>query len=90
MKFLGEQPQLIGAQLFATRAALGGQQLRQQPLRLVQLRSQIDQHLLQDHRIFGQAVGIDGHYGNYKVNALQDQAQNAWEANVYEASVPLR
>ena len=53
--------QLIGAQLFAARAALGGQQLSQQPLRLVQLRGQIDQHLLQDLRIFRQTVAIDGH-----------------------------
>ena len=60
------------------------------PLRLVELRGQIDQHLLQDHRIFRQAVAVDGHYGNYKANALADQAQNASEANVYEASVPFR
>jgi hypothetical protein len=45
-EFLGEQPQLIGAQLLAARSAFGGKQLRQQPLRLVQLRGQIDQHLL--------------------------------------------
>jgi hypothetical protein len=59
-------------------------------LRLVQLRSQIDQHLLQDLRIFRQTVAIDGHYGNYKANILPDQAQNASEANVYGPSVSFR
>jgi hypothetical protein len=33
-----------------------------------------------------QAVWIDGHYQNYKVNAIANQAQNASELNVYAAS----
>ena len=89
-EFLCEQSKLIGAQLFAARAAFGREQLRQQPLRFVQLRGQIDQHLLQDYRIFRQTVAVDGHYGNYIANALQDQAQNASKSNVYEASTHLR
>jgi hypothetical protein len=73
-EFLREQSQLVGAQLFAARAAFGGEQLSQQPLCLVQFRGQIDQHLLQDRWIVRQAVGIDWHYRNYKADALADQA----------------
>ena len=37
-----------------------------------------------------QAVRIDWHYRNYKVNAARHQAQNASEANLYAASALLR
>lgn len=47
-RFLGKQSQLIGAPLFAARAALGRQQLAQQALCLVQLRGHIDEHLLEN------------------------------------------
>ncbi len=44
--------------------------------RLVQLRGQIHQHLLQDRGILWQAVRIDWHCWNYKANTAQRQAQN--------------
>jgi hypothetical protein len=90
VEFLRKQPQLIGAQLFAARAAFGGEQLAQQPLCLVQLGGQIHQHLLQDRRIFRQAVAVDGHYRNYKGKTAIYQDKNASEANVYAASAFLR
>ena len=73
-EFLREQPQLIGAQLFAPSSALGGEQLTQQPLCLLQLRGQIDQHLLQNLGIFWQAVAVDRHYVKYTGSAAIHQA----------------
>jgi hypothetical protein len=47
--------------LFASHPGSGGQQLPQQPLRLVELRGYIDKHLPQNRRILRQTVGVDGH-----------------------------
>ena len=86
-----EQPQLIGAQLFAARAAFGGQQLTQQPLGLIQLRGQIDQHLLAESpRSFGRLLRSTGtkQIITGKLAILQDE--NASKANIYAASTLLR
>ena len=59
--FLPEQPQLVGTQLFAASAAFRRDQLPQQPLCFIELRRQIDEHLLQNCGIVRQAVEIDRH-----------------------------
>ena len=63
-----KQGQLIGGELFALAAALGVQQLAQQRLDLgslgafaIQLRHQVEHHLLQDLGIFRKVFGIDCH-----------------------------
>ena len=60
-EFLCEEPQLIGAQLLAADTGFGRQQLPQQPLRFVQLRRYIHEHLLQNVGILRQAVPVDWH-----------------------------
>jgi hypothetical protein len=59
--FLPEQPQLVGAQLFAASAAFRRDQLPQQSLCFIELRRQIDEHLFQNCGIVRQAVEVDRH-----------------------------
>ena len=86
VEFFDKQLQLIGAQLLAFRTVFGFEELAQQPLGLVQLGGQIDEHLLQDLGIFRQAFAVDRHCNNCMGKRLIRQAENASRANVYAAS----
>ena len=66
--FGGEQLQLVARKLFAAFGVPGREQLFQQALHLsqprllgVQLRGDVDQHLLQNSAVFREGLGIDRH-----------------------------
>jgi hypothetical protein len=86
VEFFEKQLQLIGAQLLTFGAVFGSQQLPQQALGLVQLGSEIDEHLLQDCGILRQAVAVDQHCNNFTSKCLFRQAENISHANIYLAS----
>ena len=67
----------------------GFQQLPQELIGFVQLRGQIDKHLLEDQWIVGQAFGIDRHYNNDTGKGSIRLRENVPQANVHAASVHL-
>jgi hypothetical protein len=45
-------------------------------LRGIQLRDEIEHHLLQNFRAFGQLFAVDGHYNNYGRKCRRTPAEN--------------